>query len=246
MFGYANSLKFEKLSKVLIALLGTASLILFPLGLYYGLFASPADYQQSETVRIMYVHVPAAWTALFCYASMAVAGLTHIIWRHTVAGLYIRAACGLGAGFTAVCLITGSLWGAKMWGTWWVWDARLTSVLILFFLYLGIIALKDAFDHPERGVTACAWLSVIGAVNLPIIKFSVDWWNTLHQPASLTSPSRMMDPAMTADFLTPLLIMGTAYMTLFGCLVLIRTRNEIQKRKALIKRTRVGNAHGLA
>lgn len=244
MFGYANSLKFEKLSKALIGILAVASAILFPLGLYYGLLGSPDDYQQSQTVRIMYVHVPAAWTALFCYMSMAGAGLMHIIWRHTVAGLYIRAACGLGAGFTAICLITGSLWGAKMWGTWWVWDARLTSVLILFFLYLGIIALKDAFDNPERGTTACAWLSVIGAVNIPIIKFSVDWWNTLHQPASLTSPSKMLNPAMTNEFIIPLLIMAAAYMTLFGCLVLIRTRTEIRLRKEMVKNMR-SVQHGL-
>src|SRR5689334_22679212 len=154
-------------------------------GLYFALVVSPADYQQSETVRIMYVHVPAAWMALAVYLGIAVAGALSLVWKHPLADVAARAMAPIGAAFTALCLITGSLWGQPTWGTWWVWDARLTSVLVLFFLYVGYIAVVNGFDDPTRGARAGAVLALVGVVNLPIIKFSVDWWNTLHQPASV-------------------------------------------------------------
>src|SRR5262245_11010229 len=150
-------------------------------GLYFGLVRSPADYQQSETVRIMYVHVPAAWMALSVYLGLAVAGALSLVWKHPLADVAARAMAPIGAAFTALCLITGSLWGQPTWGTWWVWDARLTSVLVLFFLYLGYIALWSAIEEPTRAARAARILALVGAVNIPIIHFSVDWWNTLHQ-----------------------------------------------------------------
>ncbi len=241
MFGYANPKKYQKINSVSIMIFTTLAAISLPWGLYMALFLSPPDNLQSETVRIMYVHVPAAWISTMCYASLAVSAFIFLIWKHTLAGLYIRAACTVGASFTAICLVTGSLWGAKMWGTWWVWDARLTSMLILFFLYLGIIALKNAFDDDDNGTTACAWLSIIGSVNLPIIKYSVQWWNTLHQPASITSMERIMNPAISTDFLIPLLIMAIAFTSIFTILVLIRIQNEITRRKIMVKRMQTQN-----
>ena len=238
MFGYANPKRYERLSSIFIKIFGAILVILLPWGLYIGLISSPPDYQQSDTVRIMYVHVPAAWVSLMCYSSLAVAGFIFLIWKHLLAGFYIRAACGVGAGFTAICLVTGSLWGARMWGTWWAWDARLISMLILFFLFLGIIALKDAFNDKEKGMTACSWLAIIGSVNLPIIKYSVEWWNTLHQPASITSIERIMNPAMSSDFLTPLLLMGGSFISIFAIIVILRINNELMERKILIKRMR--------
>ena len=154
------------------------------------LFASPPDYQQGESVRIMYVHVPAAWMALFCYTNMAIAAAVGLIWKHPVADLAAKATAPIGACFTFLALLTGSLWGKPMWGTWWVWDARLTSMLVLFFLYLGYMALHNAFDDPARGVRASSILALVGFVNVPIIKFSVDWWYTLHQPASIVRMGR--------------------------------------------------------
>ena len=162
-----------------------ATALLAPIGLYWALVVAPADYQQGEAYRIMYIHVPAAWMSLFTYLVVAAASAAGLIWRHALAEVTARAAAPIGACFTAVALVTGSIWGKPMWGTWWVWDARLTSVLILFFLYLGYIALHDAFDDPARGARAASILALVGVVNLPIIKFSVDWWNTLHQPATV-------------------------------------------------------------
>jgi heme exporter protein C len=200
------------------------TVVLIAAGLYLGLVRSPADYQQGETVRIMYVHVPSAWMALFIYASIAMASATALIWKHPLADLIARASAPVGAGFTLICLITGSLWGKPMWGTWWVWDARLTSVLILFFLYLGYIALNNAFDDPTRGARAAAVLALVGAVNLPIIKFSVDWWNTLHQPASLT---RLDAPAIHSSMLWPLLAMAVGFTLFYVTVLIFRLRSEI-------------------
>ncbi len=201
-----------------------ATALLLVAGLYFALFASPPDYQQGETVRIMYVHVPAAWMALFVYTCMAVASATALIWRHPLADLIARSAAPIGAGFTFIALVTGSLWGKPMWGTWWVWDARLTSVLILFFLYLGYIALANAFDDPTRGARAAAILALVGFVNVPIIKFSVDWWNTLHQPASI---SRFDAPAIDPAMLTPLLLMGLGFTAYFVTVLLLRVKSEV-------------------
>ena len=157
------------------------------IGLYYGLVNSPPDYQQGQAVRIMYIHVPFAWLSTMVYGIMAICSLAGLIWRNPLAHLACRAAAPLGAVFTALCLLSGAIWGKPMWGAWWVWDARLTSVLVLFFVYLGYLALVRAFDSPEKGERLAAILVVIGSVNLPIIKFSVEWWNSLHQPAFRTA-----------------------------------------------------------
>lgn len=201
------------------------AMILFLLaGLALALFFSPADYQQGETVRIMYVHVPAAWMALFVYLNLALASASLLIWRHPLAGVAAEACAPIGAAFTFLALATGSLWGKPMWGTWWVWDARLTSVLILFFLYLGYMALTNAFEEDERGRRAGAVLALVGVINLPIIKFSVDWWNTLHQPASV---SRIGTPAIHSSMLWPLLIMAIAFMFFFVVVLIQRMRSEL-------------------
>ncbi|TAD88038.1 MAG: heme ABC transporter permease [Alphaproteobacteria bacterium] len=228
MHRYANPARTLRIVAALFPWIAGATALLFPLGLYLALAGSPADYQQGETVRIMYVHVPAAWLAMFIYSVMAVSSALALVWRHPVAELSARAAAPLGAGFTAVCLATGALWGQPMWGTWWVWDARLTSVLVLFFLYLGYIALADAFDDPERGGRAAGILAIVGWVNVPIVKFSVDWWNTLHQPASVT---RLDAPAIHPDMLWPLIVMAAAFTALFTLLWMIRLRAELIERR---------------
>ena len=224
MHRFANPGRFTRLADTILPWLTLATVGLLGAGLYLGLFASPADYQQGETVRIMYVHVPAAWMALFIYTNMAIASAAALIWRHPLAHVAARASAPLGAAFTFLALATGSLWGKPMWGTWWVWDARLTSVLILFFLYLGYMALHNAFEDAARGQRAAAILALVGFVNVPIIKFSVDWWNTLHQPASLT---RLDAPAIHPDMLWPLLLMGIGYTTFFLTLLLLRMKSEL-------------------
>ncbi len=224
MHRFANPARFTRLADAILPWSLLATVGLLGAGLYLGLFASPADYQQGETVRIMYVHVPAAWMAMFVYSVIAGASATALIWRHPLAHIAARAAAPLGAGFTFLALATGSLWGKPMWGTWWVWDARLTSVLILFFLYLGYMALSNAFEDAARGQRAAAILALVGFVNVPIIKFSVDWWNTLHQPASLT---RLDAPAIDPAMLWPLGTMGAGYMTFFLTLLLLRMKSEL-------------------
>ena len=159
--------------------------LLLVVGLYLTWFVVPPDYQQGETVRIMYIHVPAAWLGVFFYGAMAISALGTLVWRHPLADVAQRAAAPIGAAFTLICLVTGSLWGKPMWGTYWVWDARLTSMLVLFLIYCGIIALWRTIEDPNRAARAIAILTLVGAVNLPIIKFSVNWWSTLHQPASI-------------------------------------------------------------
>lgn len=228
MHRYANPARFLRIATAVLPWAAVAAGLLTAAGLYLSLFASPPDYQQGDTVRIMYIHVPAAWMSMFIYTSMAVAAAVGLVWKHPLADLYAKAAAPIGAGFTAVCLITGSLWGAPMWGTWWVWDARLTSVLILFFLYLGYMALVNAFDDPERGVKAGNVLLLVGIVNVPIIKFSVDWWNTLHQPASVV---RMGGPTIDGSMLVPLLVMALAFKAYYIATVLLRIKSEIIQRK---------------
>ena len=198
-------------------------------GLALALFGSPADYQQGEAVRIMYVHVPSAWMALFAYTFLAVAAAVGLVWRHPLAHVAAREAAPIGACFTLICLVTGSLWGKPMWGAWWVWDARLTSVLVLFFLYLGYMALADAFDDPTRGERAAAVLALVGAVNVPIVKFSVDWWATLHQPASVV---KMSGPAVHPSMLAPLLLMAVGFTALFFAVLFVRMRAAILARRA--------------
>jgi len=228
MFHLANPNRFMRWSAQLLPWCAGASALLILVGTWLALFVAPADYQQGDAVRIMYVHVPSAWMASFVYATMAVASAVALIWRHPLADIAAQAAAPLGAGFTLLCLVTGSLWGEPMWGTWWVWDARLTSVLVLFFLYLGYIALVNAFDDPSRGTRAGAILALVGAVNLPIIKFSVDWWNTLHQPASVF---RLGGPTIAASMLWPLLIMALGFTLFFVTLLLLRMRTALMAAK---------------
>jgi heme exporter protein C len=239
MHRFANPARFLRISNIVLPWAAGATVVLMIVGLYLSLFASPADYQQGDTVRIMYIHVPAAWMALFVYTNMAISAAVGLVWKHPLADLFTKAAAPIGAGFTALCLITGSLWGEPMWGTWWVWDARLTSVLILFFLYLGYMALVNAFDDPTRGAKAGAILVLVGVVNVPIIKFSVDWWNTLHQPASVV---RMGGPSIDPSMLWPLLMMGLAFTAYFVTVLLLRVRSEIAARK--IQTLRLTQAQG--
>jgi heme exporter protein C len=242
MFGFANPQRFWRLSSALLPWVWTAAGALLLVGLYWGLIASPDDYQQGSTVRIMYVHVPASWMAMACYAVMAGASLVSLIWRHVLADVAAKATAPIGATFTALALFTGSLWGKPMWGTWWVWDARLTSVLILFFLYLGYMALWAAIDDRTKAARAAAILALLGAVNLPIIRFSVDWWNTLHQSASVL---RAEGPALHASFLYPLLVMGLAYLMLYAGLLLLRMRTEILDRRVAAAQRRLAAQEGV-
>ena len=224
MHRFANPTRFLKIADRAMPWAVGLMVLAFGSGLYLALFDSPPDYQQGETVRIMYIHVPAAWMAIFTYTTMALASAATLIWKHPLAVLSAKAAAPIGAGFTIICLVTGSLWGKPMWGTWWVWDARLTSVLVLLFLYLGYMALVDAFDNPERGQKAASLLAIVGAVNVPIIKYSVDWWNTLHQPASVV---RLDGPAIHPDMLWPLLIMVFAFKMFLIVTLIIRVKTEL-------------------
>jgi heme exporter protein C len=223
----ANPSRFLALAGRLLPWLAAATLIVFAVGINQAIVA-PDDYQQGATVKIMYIHVPAAWLAMGCWTVMTIAALGTLVWRHPLADVAARAAAPIGAAFTLMCLITGSLWGRPMWGTYWVWDARLTSVLVLFLMYLGVIALWRTIDEPARAARAVAVLTLVGAVNLPIVKFSVDWWNTLHQPASVM---RLGAPTIDPAILRPLLIMGVAYLFLFITLHLAAMRNEIMRRR---------------
>lgn len=228
MHALANPARFQRFSaRALPWCAGVTALVLL-VGLYMALVVAPPDYQQKDTVRIMFVHVPAAWWSMAGYALLAALGAALLVWRHPLAALMARATAPVGAAYAATCLITGSFWGRPMWGTWWVWDARLTSMLVLFFLFLGHIALSRAFDSPERGDKAAAILALIGVINLPIIKFSVDWWNTLHQPASVV---KLDGPAIHSSILIPLLVMAAGFLMLFVTLVLMRTETEIGRRR---------------
>jgi len=225
---FANPARFMRLSAALLPWCSVAAAVLIAIGLFGALFVAPPDYQQGEAVKIMYVHVPSAWLASLVYAVMAVASAVALIWRHPLAHIAAESAAPIGAGFTFVCLASGSLWGEPMWGTWWVWDARLTSVLVLFFLYLGFIALANAFDDRTRGSRAAAILAIVGVVNLPIIKFSVDWWNTLHQKASVF---RMGGPTIAGSMLWPLLVMAAGFLFLFAVLLMLRMRTALLRAK---------------
>jgi heme exporter protein C len=228
MHQLANPARFMRIASPLLPWMSLGSISLIILALYFAIFASPADYQQGETVRIMYVHVPAAWMALFTYTMMAIASGSFLVWKHPLADLMAQAAAPIGAGFTAIALITGALWGQPMWGTWWVWDARLTSVLILFFLYLGYMALVNGFDDPERGSRVGAILALVGFVNVPIIKFSVDWWNTLHQPASI---SRLDAPAIDPSMLIPLLLMAAGFKLFLLSVLILKIKTRLIRKR---------------
>jgi heme exporter protein C len=225
---YANPARFLKIANAVIPFAWFIALILLAIGLYGAFITSPADYQQGETVRIMYVHVPAAWMAMAAYGVMALLSIIALVFRHPVADVSAKAAAPIGAAFCFLALATGSLWGKPMWGTWWVWDARLTSMFVLMLLYLGYIAVWQAMEDPHRAAALARIVALVGAINLPIIKFSVDWWNTLHQPSSVL---RMKGPAIDSSMLWPLLTMGLAYTILFFALHLTATRSEIAARK---------------
>lgn len=224
----ANPTRFLALSGRILPWLSGLTAIAFATGLYLAFFVAPDDYQQGATVKIMFLHVPAAWLAMMCYAVMAMASLGTLIWKHPLADVSARAAAPIGAAFTFVALATGALWGKPMWGTYWVWDARLTSFLVLFIMYLGLIALWRTIDDPIRAGKAAAVLTLVGAINLPIIKFSVDWWNTLHQPASVV---RMGGPAIHPSILWPLVVMAVAFTLLFLVMHLMAIRNGVLARR---------------
>ena len=228
LFVFANPKRFLDLSAVLLPWLLGATVIALSAGLVLGWLAPP-DYQQGDSVKIMFLHVPAAWTAMMGYGLIAVCALFALVWRHPLADVAAKAAAPLGAAFTFLGLITGSLWGKPMWGAWWVWDARLTSFLLLLFLYFGLIALRGAIEDEIRAARACAILALVGAVNLPIIEFSVDWWTTLHQGESIF---RAGGPTISAVFLWPLALMGLGYTLLFLTLWTVRIRTEIYERRA--------------
>ncbi len=223
----ANPSRFLAFTDRVLTWLAAATLLAFALGLSQ-VVAAPDDYQQGATVKIMFIHVPAAWLGIFAWALMSIAALGTLVWRHPLADVAAKAAAPIGAAFTLMCLITGALWGRPMWGTYWVWDARLTSVLVLFLMYLGVIALWRTIDDPTRAARATAVLTLVGAINLPIIKFSVDWWNTLHQPASVL---RLGGPTIHPTILAPLVTMAIAFTLLFLTLHLGAMRNEILRRR---------------
>ncbi len=228
----ANPTRFLALSGRILPWLSALTALLFVVGLYMS-FTTEGDYQQGETVRIMYIHVPAAWLSMMCYSVMAISAIGTLVWRHPLADVSHKAAAPLGAAFTLIALITGSLWGKPMWGTWWVWDARLTSVFVLFLMYLGLIALNRAMDDASKAARLSAVLILVGFVNIPIIKFSVEWWNTLHQPASVI---RLDGPTIDPEFLWPLLVMAIAFTLLFFTLHLMAMRNEIWRRRIIAQR----------
>lgn len=228
IWDYANPTRFLRLVQIVLPWLIGLCVILFAVGLYMTFFVAPEDYQQGETVKIMYIHVPAAWLAMMCYSIMALSSLGTLVWKHPLADVSAKSAAPIGAAFTFMSLVTGSLWGKPMWGTYWVWDARLTSVLVLFIMYLGLMALWRTMEDPIKAGKAAAILTLVGALNLPIIKFSVEWWNTLHQPASVM---RMGGPTIDTSMLIPLFVMAGAFTVLFFVLHLMAMRNEILRRR---------------
>ncbi len=225
--GLANPTRFLTVAGRLMPWMIGVTALLFAVGLYLS-FQAPEDYQQGMTVRIMFIHVPSAWLAMMCYTVMAIAAIGTLVWRHPLADVAAKAAAPIGAAFTFLALLTGSLWGKPMWGTWWVWDARLTSVFVLFLMYLGLIALNRAMDDPARSARVSAIIILVGYINIPIIKFSVEWWNTLHQPASVM---RLDGPTIHPSLLYPLLVMALAFSMLFFTLHFAAMRNEIWRRR---------------
>lgn len=228
----ANPSRFLSFAGSILPWLAGLTLITLAIGFWMSMTA-PNDYQQGVTVKIMFIHVPFAWLSMMCYTVMSIAALGTLVWRHPLADVASKAAAPIGAVFTALALITGSLWGKPMWGTWWVWDARLTSVFVLFLMYLGVIALTRAMDDPAKSARVTAILTLVGFVNIPIIKFSVDWWNTLHQPASVI---RMGGSTIDPSLLRPLLVMAIGFTLLFFTLHIMAMRNEIWRRRVIAMR----------
>ena len=237
---FANPTRFLRLVNRVLPWLIAVTVLLFIVGLYRSVNA-PDDYQQGATVKIMYLHVPSAWLGMMGWVVMSVAALGTLVWRHPLADVAGKAAAPIGAAFTFICLVTGSLWGRPTWGTYWVWDARLTSMLVLLLLYLGVLALYWTAEDPGRGSRAAAVLALVGAINLPIIKFSVDWWNTLHQGASIF---RIGGSTIAPSILWPLIIMALAFTCLFFTLHLAAMRNEILRRR--VRSMRMMQAQELA
>ena len=224
----ANPTRFVSFAERALPWLIAATVFAFAVGLAQALFVAPDDYQQGATVKIMFLHVPSAWLGMFCWVVMSVAALGTLVWRHPLADVAAKSAAPIGAAFTFLCLFTGSMWGRPMWGTYWVWDARLTSVLVMFIMYLGLIAVWRSVEDPGRAGRAAAILTLVGAINLPIIKFSVDWWNTLHQPASVF---RAGGSTIDSSMLVPLFAMAIAFTLLFVTLHIAAMRNEILRRR---------------
>ena len=227
MIDLANPTRFRTLAETLLPWLAAATVVAFGFGLEQA-YLAPDDYQQGATVKIMFLHVPSAWLSMMAWGLMSVAALGTLVWRHPLADVAAKAAAPLGAAFTLLCLVTGSLWGRPMWGTYWVWDARLTSELVLLLMYLGVLAVWRTIDDPIRAARAAAVLTLVGAIDLPIIKFSVDWWNTLHQPASVF---RIGGSTIDASLLVPLFVMAIAFTLLFFTLHLAAMCNEILRRR---------------
>jgi heme exporter protein C len=236
----ANPSRFLRAANLGIPWLGGVTVLLFAVAIYRAMLA-PDDYQQGATVKIMFLHVPSAWLGMLCWALMTIAALGTLVWRHPLADVTAKAAAPLGAAFTLLCLVTGSLWGRPEWGTYWVWDARLTSELILFLLYLGVIALWRTVEDASGAARAVAILTLVGAIDLPIIKFSVDWWNTLHQG---TSVFRLDGSTIHPTILVPLLLMAAAFTLLFMTLLLAAMRNEILRRRVRTLRLLQASAAG--
>ena len=225
---FASPPHFYRLAGKLVPWFGWSAFVLIVAALFGGLVLAPPDYQQGDAFRIIYVHAPSAWMSLFVYVVMALASAIGLIWRIKLAHAVAASCAPIGASFTFAALATGALWGQPMWGTWWVWDARLTSELILLFLYLGYIALRASIDDLQRADRASAVLALVGVVNVPIIHYSVVWWNTLHQPATVT---KMAAPSISTSMLIPLLIMIVGFTLFFVALLLVRVRGEVLRRE---------------
>lgn len=234
----SNPERFMAFSRWAAPLFGALAVVLAAAGLWLS-FTAPEDYQQGDTVRIMFIHVPAAWLSMFVYACLGGASFLALVFRHALADAAAKSAAPLGAAFTVITLITGALWGKPMWGAWWVWDARLTSVLVLFLLYLAYMALRSAIDDEAKAARAAAILALVGLINLPIIHYSVEWWNSLHQGASVF---RAEGPAMPPVFWMPIILMALAYMAAFGALWLVRIRAEVWRRRAEVAALRAARA----
>jgi heme exporter protein C len=219
---------FYRLAGLLAPWFGWSAFVLIVGALYGGLVLAPPDYQQGDAFRIIYVHAPSAWMSLFIYVVMAVSAAIGLVWRMKLAHAVAAASAPVGASFTFAALATGALWGQPMWGTWWVWDARLTSELILLFLYLGYMALRSSIDDLQRADRASAVLAIVGVVNVPIIHYSVVWWNTLHQPSTVT---KMAAPSISTSMLIPLLVMILGFTLCFVALLLVRVRGEVLRRE---------------
>lgn len=230
VLAYANPTLFLALARRVLPWLVAATTLLLAAGLFLVFFVVPPDYQQGETVKIMYIHVPSVWLAMFAYVVMTSASLGVLVWRHPLADAAQKTAATLGAAFTFIGLVTGSLWGKPMWGTYWVWDARLTSFLVLLLLYLSLIALRQTMEDSPRGARIAAIMTLVGFIDIPIIKYSVEWWNTLHQPASVF---RVDGPAIAPSMLWPLLVMALGATALFLTLHIMAIRNEILRRRVL-------------